>query len=63
MLINKISNFTYQPTSEGERIVYTYSELNEKGDIISSNNKRNFIITDADLKMHIDAIIQYLEQR
>lgn len=63
MLLNKISNFTYQPTSEGERIIYTYSELNEKGEIVSSNNKKNFIITDAELEAHIDAIIKYLEER
>lgn len=62
-MIIKINNFTYQPTLEGKRVSYTYSELNEQGDIISSNNKRNFIIVDPELETHVEAIIKYLEER
>ena len=62
-MIIKINNFTYQPTLEGKRVSYTYTELNEQGDIISSNNKRNFIIVDPELETHIEAIIKYLEER
>lgn len=62
-MINKITNFTYQPTVEGDRIIYTYSEINDNGDIISSNNKRNFIITDSDILECINKIKIYLEQR
>lgn len=62
-MIIKINNFTYQPTVEGKRISYTYTELNEQGDIISSNNKRNFIVVDEELEAHIDAIVKYLEER
>lgn len=62
-MIIKVSNFTYQPTAEGKRIAYTYSEINDNGDIFSSNNKRSFTVVDAELEAHIDAIVKYLEER
>ena len=62
-MIIKISNFTYQPTSEGKRIAYTYSEINNNGDIFSSNNKKSFTVVDTELEAHIDAIVKYLEVR
>lgn len=59
----KVTNYTYQMTQEGERVSYTYSEVNEEGDILSSNNKKNFIVTDAKLSEHLKAVKTYLEGR
>lgn len=57
-----ITSFTHLITGEGNRIAYTYSELNESGDIISQNNKGNFVVVDPDLVEHINAINGYINQ-
>lgn len=38
-----ITSFTHLTTGEGHRIAYTYSEIDEDGNIISQNNKGNYV--------------------
>lgn len=57
----KITSFTYQLVQEGVRISFSYSELNEDGDIISSNNRKSFIITDETILIKLKDIKKYLE--
>ncbi len=38
------------PSAEGKRITYTYSELNEAGEVVSAGNKGNYIaVTETEL--------------
>lgn len=62
-IIKKVSNFNYQIVQEGTRLSYTYSELNKEGDIISSNNKKSFIITDELILNKLKEIKTYLENK
>lgn len=62
-MINKVTNYTYQIVSEGIRLAYTYAEINDNGDIVSSNNKKNFIVTDEDVIKKLNDIKEYLENR
>ena len=59
----KVTNFNSQIVQEGTRISYTYSELNEDGDIISSNNKKSFIVTDDKILTKLKEIKSYLESK
>ena len=59
----KITSFTYHPVQEGMRISFSYSELNNDGDIISSNNRKSFIITDEDILSKLKDIKTYLENK
>lgn len=59
----KITNFNYQVVQEGTRLSYTYSELNKEGDIINSNNKRSFIVTDDEILEKLKDIKTYLESK
>ena len=59
----KVTNFNYQIVQEGTRISYTYSELNNDGDIVSSNNKKSFIVTDEDIIGKLKEIKTYLESK
>lgn len=59
----KVTNYTCHTVQEGIRVSYTYSELNEAGDIISSNNKKNFIVTEENLLQQLKDIKTYLESR
>ena len=61
--MNKLTNFNYSIVQEGTRISYTYSELNEDGDIISSNNRKSFIVTDEDILSKLKDIKIYLENK
>lgn len=61
--MNKITNYNYQIVQEGTRISYTYSEINDDGDIISSNNKKSFIVTDEDILNKLKDIKTYLEKK
>lgn len=61
--MTKVTNFTYQIVQEGTRISYTYSELNKDGDIVSSNNKKSFIVTDDEMLAKLKEIKAYLESK
>ena len=41
-----LTGFAVIKDSVGNRITYTYSEVNEDGTIVSSNNKESFIVLD-----------------
>lgn len=61
--MKKVTSFTHLVTGEGDRIAYTYSEISENGEIVSQNNKANFIVTEAGVKSAIDAINAYINTR
>lgn len=45
----------------GDRISYTYNEINEEtGEPVSTNNKKNFYVVDKELATHINAIRDYI---
>ena len=61
--MNKVTNYNYQIVQEGARVSYSYSELNEDGDIISSNNRKSFIVTDEEILLKLKDIKTYLEKK
>jgi hypothetical protein len=60
--MKKLTSFTHLITGEGDRVAFTYSEIDEAGNIASQNNKRNFIVVDDELRAHIDAINDFITQ-
>ncbi len=49
--------------SVGYRITYTYSEIDEKGTITSSNKKESFVVLDADTKNLIEKLGNKITER
>ena len=45
-MIKKITSMTVLTTGEGKRISITYSEIDDKGNLVSENNRVNRIIVD-----------------
>ena len=41
-----LTSYTKFTTGEGERVTFTYSEVSDKGELISQNNRGNFIAVD-----------------
>lgn len=54
--MRKVTSFTHLVTGEGDRIAYTYSEISESGDLVSQNNKGNFIVMDDEIQQAINII-------
>lgn len=60
--MKKLTSFTAHVTAEGQRISYTYSEIDETGNLKSQNNRENFIVMDQEIMKHIEAINAYIEK-
>lgn len=59
--IKQLASFAALNVNGGDRISYTYDEIDaETGDMISSNNKGNFFVVDEELRTLIEATRQYI---
>lgn len=61
--MKKVTSFTHLVTGEGDRIAFTYSEISESGELVSQNNKGNFIIVDGNIKNAVDLINQFINKK
>lgn len=62
MHMKKITSFTHLVTGEVDRIAFTYSEMDSTGNLVSQNNKGNFVAVDPELVSHINAINDYINK-
>ena len=61
--IKQLASFAVLNVNGGDRITYTYDEIDaDTGDMISSNNKGSFYITHADIKTNINNIRNYISE-
>lgn len=59
--IKQLASFAVLNVNGGDRISYTYDEIDaETGDVVSSNNKGSFFAVDSTLKSRISEIRQYI---
>lgn len=54
--MNKITGFSVLTTGEGERVTLSYSVLDADGNIVSTNNRKNYVVLDEDVLTAIAAI-------
>ena len=59
----KITSYTTFESAEGMRLSYTYSEIDEQGNILKSNIRKDIIVMDKDLEKEINDIFNFLEKR
>ncbi len=56
-LINKISSFTHQTTAEGERVDFTFTQIDsETGKVKKSNQHSNIILLDDECVNAVEVI-------
>ena len=61
--IKQLASFAVLNVNGGERVSFTYDEIDaETGDMISSNNKGNFFAVDDNLKKDIEDIRTYIQE-
>ncbi|MBS5937105.1 hypothetical protein [Clostridium sp.] len=61
--VKKITSFTAHTTAEGQRISYTYSEIDESGSIVIGNDRVSCIVLDNEVLGHIEKINEFLLNR
>ena len=62
--MKRVTAFTHLITGEGSRIAYTYSEIDdETGNLISQNNKGNFVVTNQVVLDSINTIIEFINTK
>jgi hypothetical protein len=59
----KITSFTAHKTAEGERLSYTYSEIDENGNLVKSNERATCIVLDSVILDSISKINKFLLDR
>ena len=59
--MKKLTSFTAHVTAQGQRISYTFSEIDSTGRLVSQNTRENFIVVDDELQAHIDAINAFIK--
>ena len=61
--IKQLASFAVLNVNGGDRITYTYDEIDaDTGDMISSNNKGSFFAVDSSLKGKITSIRNYISE-
>lgn len=60
--MKKITSFTHLYTGEGHRIAYTYSEIDEQGNLISQNSRGNFIEVHPEVIEAIETILDDIKK-
>lgn len=61
--MKQLSSFLALSVNGGDRISYTYDEVDpETGDLISTNNKESFFAVDPQLRTHVEAVRDYIRE-
>lgn len=61
--MKQLSSFMVLNVDGGERVSYTYNEVDpDSGEYISTNNKKSFIAVGQELEGHIGAIRDYIHR-
>lgn len=61
--IIKIKGFSSHMTSEGKRISYSFSEIDQDGNIVRENVNASFVVVNLDLEAAIDTVNKFLLDR
>lgn len=61
--MKQLSSFMALSVNGGDRISYTYDEIDpDTGDLVSGNNKESFFIVDEPLRKHVEAIRKFIRE-
>lgn len=58
--MKKLTSFTKLTTGEGIRVAFTFSEVDDRGSLISQNNKGNFVLVDDEIKAKVNDIERFI---
>lgn len=59
--MKQLSSFMALSVNGGDRISFTYDEIDEStGNLVSTNNKESFFVVDSDLRGHVEGIRDFI---
>lgn len=58
-----ITSFNYIPVSAGKSISFTYSEIDDNGNITVENKRRTFMVMEETLEKNVNDILTSLQNR
>lgn len=62
-MVKRLSSFMVVSIGGGDRISYTYDEIDEEtGSPISQNNKKSFYVVDSDLEASVNEVRTYIRE-
>lgn len=59
-MLTKITSFTAHQTAEGMRVTFTYSLIDENGNLVKSNQRATVIVLDEEINSFITGINDWL---
>lgn len=61
--MKQLSSFMVLNVNGGDRVSYTYDEIDpDTGNVMSTNNKESFFVVDDDLQANIEGIRDYIRE-
>lgn len=61
--MKQLSSFMVLNVNGGDRVSYTYDEIDpDTGNVMSTNNKESFFVVDDDLRANIEGIRDYIRE-
>lgn len=61
--IKQLSSFMALAVNGGDRISFTYDEIDpDTGDLIDGNKKESFFVVDEGLRAHIEAVRDFIRE-
>lgn len=58
-----VTSFTALPTAEGMRLAFTYSTVDDEGNLVKSNIRHTVIIVDDDINAAVSNIFNWLNNK
>ena len=62
-MIKKVTSFTGHQTAEGTRLTFTYSIIDENGNLVKSNQRATIIVLDDGINQSITKIEAFLKEK
>lgn len=63
MNIKIITSFTHHKTAEGDRLSYTFSEIDPEGSLVKSNERATCLVLDQEILKNIGAVNEFLQTK
>lgn len=61
--IKRVTSYTHHKTGEGDRISYTYSEIDQDGNVVKSNERLSCLVMDDKVLEHVDEVNKFLQAK
>ena len=63
MMIKRITAFSIHTTGEGERAAFTYSIIDENGDVVVQNKRAEVILVNDEMLAAVDTLYKFLKTK